>query len=106
MNVLLPLTLAAAQSSLWDPLKSVSKQTWINLGICVLAVVVIVKIWRILKGINEVVPYLVAVLAAFLIFFYWIYERSEPRFLTPVVDKLAPFFPGKSASPPGVPKRP
>ena len=38
-----------------------------------------------------------AMLAALLIFFYWVYDRSEPRFLTPVIDKLAPFFPSKSA---------
>jgi flagellar biosynthesis protein FliQ len=88
--------IAAAPPSLWDQFRSVSKQTWINLAICVLAVVVIVRVWRGLKKINDFVPYIVAVLAAFLIFFYWVYERCEPRFLTPLVEKLAPFFPSKS----------
>jgi hypothetical protein len=97
VNVLLPLTIAASQTSLWDQLKSVPKQTWINIGICVVAVVVMVKVWRVLKKINEFVPYLAAVLAAFLILFYWVYERSEPRFLTPVVEKLAQFLPSKTA---------
>ncbi len=90
------LTLAALQSTAWDPLKGVSRQTWINLVICVVAIVVILRIWKALKGINEFVPYIVAVLAAGLIFFYWIYDRSEPRFLTPLVNQLAPFFPSKS----------
>ena len=106
MNVLLPFTIAAAQTSLWDALKGVPKQTWINLGICVLAVVVVLKVWRVLKGFNEFLPYIAAVLASFLIFFYWVYDRSEPRFLTPIVEKLAPFFPSKSSlQPPGRPGR-
>ena len=97
MNALLVLTLAAAQKSAWDQLKGIPKETWINIGICVLAVVIITKVWRGLKKVNEFVPYIVAVLAAFLIFFYWVYDRSEPRFLTPIVEKLAPFFPSRSA---------
>lgn len=92
-----PLPFAAAPASVWDQLRSVPKDTWINIAICVLAVVIIVKVWRGLKQINEFFPYIAAVLAAFLIFFYWVYDRSEPRFLTPVIDKLAPFFPSKSA---------
>ncbi|MBM3851988.1 MAG: hypothetical protein FJ399_02395 [Verrucomicrobia bacterium] len=96
MQTLVVLVFAAAPPSLWDQVRSISKQTWINLAICVLAVVVIGRVWRGLKKINDFVPYIVAVLAAFLIFFYWVYERCEPRFLTPLVEKLAPFFPSKS----------
>ena len=25
--------------------------------------------------------------------FHWIYNRQEPKFLTPLVDKIAPFLP-------------
>ena len=87
--------LAAAQPSAWEQLQRVPKETWINIAICVIAVVVIARVWKVLKAINEFVPYIAAVLATLLIFFYWVYDRSEPRFLTPVVDKLAPFFPSK-----------
>lgn len=105
MNALFSLPLAAASSSLWDILRSVPKQTWINIIICVLAVVIIVRLWRALKSFNEFAPYIVAVIAAFLISFYWIYERSEPSFLTPVVDKIAPFFPSKTTYNPNRPGR-
>ncbi len=27
----------------------------------------------------------------------WIYERNEPAFMTPIVDKIAPFLPSKGA---------
>ena len=87
--------LAAAPPSAWEQLQRVPKETWINIAICVIAVVVIARVWKVLKSINEFIPYIAAVLATLLIFFYWVYDRSEPRFLTPVVDKLAPFFPSK-----------
>ncbi len=95
---ILALTLAAAAPpSLWEQIQRVPKDTWINLVICVLAVVVIARVWKVLKSVNEFIPYMAAVLALFLIFFYWVYDRSEPRFLTPIVEKLAPFFPSKGA---------
>ncbi len=87
--------LAAAPPTAWEQFKRVPKETWINIAICVIAVVVIARVWKVLKSINEFIPYIAAVLATLLIFFYWVYDRSEPRFLTPVVDKLAPFFPSK-----------
>lgn len=96
MHARLLLTLAAAETSVLDQLKGIPKQTWINLGICIVTLVVIVKVWGLLKKINEFVPYIAAVIAAFLILLYWVYDRSEPRFLTPLVEKLAPFFPSKA----------
>ena len=85
----------AAQPTAWEQLKKIPTQTWINLGICILTVVIIARVWKVLKGVNEFVPYIAVTLASGLIFFYWVYERTEPRFLTPMVDKLAPFFPSK-----------
>lgn len=86
------LTLAAATSFL-DDIKHVPKETWINIAICVLAVVVVVRLWGALKKFNDFAPYMVALAAGAVIFFYWVYERQEPRFLSPMVDKIAPFFP-------------
>jgi hypothetical protein len=91
--------LAAAPPSTWEQIKRVPKETWINLVICLVAVVVIVWVWKGLKKFNDFAPYIAVLLAAGLIFFYWIYDRSEPRFLTPVIDKLAPFFPTKGSQP-------
>ena len=87
--------LAAAPPTAWEQVKHVPKDTWISLGICIVAVVAVWRTWKALKKINELFPYIAGFLAAFLIFFYWVYERNEPRFLTPIVDKLAPFFPSK-----------
>ncbi len=89
------LAAAAPPASTWDQLKAVPQDTWINLAICLLALVVIVRLWRALKKFNDYAPYFAVVVASLLIFFYWVYDRSEPRFLTPVIDRIAPFFPSK-----------
>jgi purine-cytosine permease-like protein len=86
--------LLAAQSAT-DAFKRVPKQMWINIAICVVAVFMIVRLWRTLKQLNEFAPYLVAALAFAMIFFYWVYERSEPAFLSPFIEHIAPFFPSK-----------
>ena len=87
---------AAAQSSAWETVQKVDKQTWINIAICVVALIAVVKVWNALKKFNEFAPYLAAMVAGAMIFFYWVYDRSEPRFLTPVIERIAPFFPTKA----------
>ena len=86
---------AAAEPSVWQQLERVPKQTWINIGICIVAIVVLVKVWGALKRFNDYAPFFAVAVAGALIFFYWVYERSEPRFLSPVVDRIAPFFPSR-----------
>jgi len=86
----------AAQLSTWEKLKHVPKDTWINLGICVLAVVIIIRLWRALKKFNDYAPYIATVVAMCGIMAYWVYERTEPAFLTPVVEPLTGFLPTKA----------
>ena len=88
--------LLAVTSSTWEKVHRIPTQTWINLGICVLAVLVVVRVWRALKRFNDYAPWLVTAVAASTIMGYWTYERTEPRFLTPVVDRLVMFLPTKA----------
>jgi hypothetical protein len=86
----------AAQTAPVEQLKHVPRQFWINLAICIVALVLILRVWRALKRFNDYAPYFAAALAAAFIFFYWVYERTEPAFLTPIVDRIAPFVPTHS----------
>ncbi len=95
----MPPTLAtawlAAASSVADQLRNVPKQTWLNLAICVFAVIIVVRLWKGLKKLNDYAPWFAAALAGSFILFYWVYERNEPEFMTPVVEKLSFFMPTK-----------
>lgn len=67
-----------------------------NAVLCIAAVVIIVRVWRGLKQVNEFMPWVACLLATAMIFSYWTYNRTEPAFLTPVVDQLTQILPTKS----------
>jgi len=96
VNTALASGFFAAQLTTWEKLKHVPKDVWINLSICVLAVVVIVRLWRALKKLNDFAPYIFTVIAMSGILAYWVYERKEPAFLTPFIEPLTGFLPTKS----------
>jgi hypothetical protein len=80
-----------------DRLKAIPPAAWGKLGLGVLAVIVaFIVIQKILK-INKFVLAGVAVIGGGLLWFNWIYHRTEPKFLTPLVDRVAPFFPTAGA---------
>jgi hypothetical protein len=90
------MSVLAAHLTAWDKVRHIPFQTWLNLGICVLAVALVLRMWRTLKSLNDYAPWIALVMAGFMILCYWTYNRSEPRFLTPVVEKLALVMPTKA----------
>ncbi|MEX2043726.1 MAG: DUF6332 family protein [Opitutus sp.] len=86
----------AAQQTAWEQLQRVPSETWINIGICVAAVVIIARVWRVLRRFNDYAPWLAAVVAASMILFYWTYNRTEPRFLSPLIEPLTQIMPTRS----------
>lgn len=80
-----------------EKLQKIPTAFWINVAIGVLIIVGGVIVLRKLAGTNKVVLAVVSALIISVIGFNWIYERNEPKFLTPIVDKLAGFFPTKAS---------
>ncbi|MBS0632114.1 MAG: hypothetical protein JSS11_09390 [Verrucomicrobia bacterium] len=89
------LLVAAAAPTALDKLKQIPPAFWMKVGIAVLALVVAVIVVRKLAGTNKVILAVVGLIILSAIGFNWIYERSEPAWATPVVEKLAGFFPTK-----------
>jgi signal transduction histidine kinase len=81
--------------STFEKLQTVPRQFWLNAVIAILCIVVIVLIIRRIQEMNKVILAALLVLIFALVGFNWIYERNEPKFLTPFVDGIAPFFPTK-----------
>ncbi|MEY2877762.1 MAG: hypothetical protein RLZZ15_142 [Verrucomicrobiota bacterium] len=57
------------------------------------AVMMTLSFYRFLRSINPALVAFIFVLIFGLLFLHWTVTRSEPAFLTPVVEKVAPFFP-------------
>ncbi|HUG12287.1 MAG TPA: hypothetical protein VMM36_14815 [Opitutaceae bacterium] len=61
-------------------------------AICVMLAVLA---YRIYKNSNRLLLGIFVSVVIAVVFFNWVYNRTEPKWLTPVVDKLAHFFPTK-----------
>jgi fucose 4-O-acetylase-like acetyltransferase len=87
----------AAAANTFDKIEKIPKVFWEGLALGIVGIIVIFIVLRKLLGINKFVLGGAAFIAAGLIWFNWIYHRSEPKFLTPIIDRIAPFFPSAGA---------
>ena len=91
------LATAAANQTALDKLKEIPPAFWVKVGLAVLVVVVAVVALRKLAGANKIVLAIVVLLVGSIVGFNWIYERNEPAWATPFVEKVAQFFPAKDS---------
>ncbi len=69
------------------------------------AVLMTISFYRFLKGISPALVYFVLLLILGVLVLHWTQTRTEPAFLAPAIDTLAPFFPaapGPAGPPPKV----
>ncbi len=86
-----------AATTTLDKLQKIPPAFWGKVGLGVAAVIVVFIIIQKLLKINKFVLGGVVFIGMGLIWFNWIYHRTEPKFLTPLVDRIAPFFPSAGA---------
>ncbi|MEI6105863.1 MAG: hypothetical protein WCR49_02515 [Opitutae bacterium] len=77
----------------WEKLKSLPPEVWLKVGIAVAGLVVGVFILRRIMKMNKVIAGVVIFVVTSVVFFSWVYNRNEPKFMTPLVERIAPFFP-------------
>ncbi|HTQ30313.1 MAG TPA: hypothetical protein VMI53_03810 [Opitutaceae bacterium] len=80
-----------------DKMKAVPPRVWLYLLGGIVGFFVVVFVLRKLAGVNKVFLGIITFVICGLVFFNWVYHRSEPAFLTPLVDRIAPFFPSAGA---------
>ena len=91
--LLLAAAAAKPVATTLEKLQKIPQAFWIKLGLAVLIVILFFIIARNVLKLNKFVLGGAAFIAAGLIWFNWIYHRNEPKFLTPLMDRIAPFFP-------------
>jgi hypothetical protein len=90
------LFFAAAATPL-EKLKQVPPAFWLKVGVAVAALIVLVILLKMVAKVNKVVLAIIMLVVFTVVGVTWIYERNEPAFLTPVIDKIAPFLPSKGS---------
>jgi hypothetical protein len=76
-----------------DRLKAIPPAFWMKAGIAVGGLIVVFIVINKVLNVNKFILGGVTFIAVGLVFFNWIYHRTEPKFLTPLVNRIAPFFP-------------
>ena len=71
------------------------------------ALMMTISFYKFLKSISPALVAFVLLLIIVLIIMHWTFTRTEPEFLTPFIDWLAPFFPSAVPAPvtPPLPKK-
>jgi hypothetical protein len=93
---MLILAAAAAPTAL-EKLKQIPPAFWLKIGIGILALILIILALRKIAQMNKIVLTIILLIVFSTVGFNWIYERNEPTWATPVVEKLAGFFPTKGS---------
>jgi MFS superfamily sulfate permease-like transporter len=84
--------LVLATSAL-ESVQTIPPATWMKLGIGIVALIVAVIVLRTVAKMNKIVLGVLVVVVVSVFFFSWVYNRNEPKWMTPIVEKIAPFFP-------------
>ncbi len=80
-----------------ESLQKIPPATWLKIGIAIVAIIVVVVVLRKIAKMNKIVLGVIVFVVCTVVFFSWVYNRNEPKFLTPIVDRIAPFFPSANA---------
>ena len=78
-----------------EKIQKLPLQFWLKFALFVLAFIAGVLLLRKIAGMNKAVLGAILFLVLTTLGFQWIYERNEPAWATPVVEKLAGFLPSK-----------
>ena len=88
--------LAVAPTPL-EKLKQVPPAFWWKIGAAILCIAVIAFVLQRIAQMNKIVLAIICLLIFSVVGVNWIYERNEPAFMTPLIDKIAPFLPSKGS---------
>ena len=81
-----------AQSAV-EKMKTLPPDVWLKIAGVIVGFIIVVFIFRRVMKMNKIIASVIVFVVCTIVFFSWVYNRSEPKFLTPLVEKIAPFFP-------------
>ena len=76
-----------------DKIKTLPPAIWMKIAIAVGAFILTIFLFRRVMKMNKIIASVIIFVVFTVVFFSWVYNRNEPKFMTPIVEKVAPFFP-------------
>jgi len=81
-----------------EKLRHLPRKEVANLVLIVLVLTVAIVIFKQAAKMNRGVLLMIISVTVAVVGFMWVYERNEPKFLSPLIDQIAPFFPQRPTS--------
>jgi glucan phosphoethanolaminetransferase (alkaline phosphatase superfamily) len=76
-----------------DKIKTLPPAIWLKIAIAIAAFILTIFLFRRVMKMNKIIAAVIVFVVFTVVFFSWVYNRNEPKFLTPLVERIAPFFP-------------
>jgi len=76
-----------------EKLQHLPKKNLVNLGLAALIVVVVIVLIKLATRVNKFVLAMIILVTLMVLTLTWVHERNEPKFLTPMIDSIAPYIP-------------
>lgn len=80
-----------------EKMQTLKPEVWLKIGIAVVGFLLAVLLYRRIMKMNRIIAGVLVFVGLTVVFFSWVYNRNEPRFMTPIIEKVAPFFPSAGA---------
>lgn len=78
-----------------EKLRHLPRKDVVNLGLAALVLIIAIIIIKQAAKINKFILLAMIIMTIAVVGFTWVYERNEPKFLSPLVNELVPFFPSR-----------
>jgi MFS superfamily sulfate permease-like transporter len=80
-------------ASAMEKMKTLPPDIWLKIVIGIAALLIGIMVFRQVMKMNKIIGGIILFVVGTVVFFSWVYNRNEPKFMTPIVEKIAPFFP-------------
>ena len=80
-----------------EKIKTLPPAIWAKIGIAVAAFILTIFLFRRVMKMNKIIAAVIVFVVVTVVFFSWVYNRNEPKFMTPIVERIAPFFPSANS---------
>ena len=93
-------SLLQALEPIWKQIKVLFEEHHFLTIVCAFfAVMMTISFYRFLRSISPALVVFIFLLILVLLVLHWTFTRTEPAFLKPVIDWIAPFFPSAPTMP-------
>lgn len=76
-----------------EKIRHLPKKNLVNLGLATLLVLVVIVLFKVAARMNKFVLGIIILVTLMVLMLTWVHERNEPKFLSPIIDAIAPYVP-------------